>query len=145
MYLRWIGILQTFQWHTEYGIKNGLWFLLTMWHNCSWQHHLYQKGRWTLKKYLMEFASNMARLAIWTRYCSCLFCLTLCCINWICRTHRKVTADSRWTLLQDSCFVEETARQPDRLQCSYIMKECARQSAGHKEKWLTNCQYKKTV
>lgn len=40
----------------------------------------------------MDFAFNVARLAFWAKNCSCLDCFTVCCINWICRTHREVAA-----------------------------------------------------
>ena len=71
-----------------------------------------------LEETCYRISANMARLAIWARYCSCLDCLTLCCINRTCRTHRKMTADTRWTVLQGSCFIEVSVRQ----------------SAGHREK-----------
>ena len=40
----------------------------------------------------MKFAINVTRLAIWAINCYCLDCLMVYCMNWICRTHRKVTA-----------------------------------------------------
>ena len=36
---------------------------------------------------------NGTRLVIWARNCSFLDCLLVCCINWICKTHRKVTVE----------------------------------------------------
>ena len=78
-------------------------------------HHLQKKGRWTSKKHIMEFASNMARLAIWARYCSSALWLYVVETGHAGPT-KKVTADARWTLLQDSCFMDKAARQPDSLQ-----------------------------
>ena len=101
-----------------------------MMHNCSW-HHLCQKGRWALKKLVMKFAFNMARLAIWARYCSSgLFDFMLYKLDmqdpqkggcWF-----KMDIATRFLLHGRGC-------------------QTARQSTGHREKWLTNCQYSWTV
>ena len=40
-------------------------------------HQLRQKEGWASKKLIMEIAFNVARLAIWTRNCSCMDCLLL--------------------------------------------------------------------
>ena len=40
-------------------------------------HQLHHKGEWALKKLVMEFVFNMARLDIWARNCFCLDCLLL--------------------------------------------------------------------
>ena len=47
----------------------------------------------------MEFVFKVAKLVIWARNCSCLDILTLCCMNWTCRTHKKITDNfvkTRW-------------------------------------------------
>ncbi|CAO2611318.1 hypothetical protein LEMLEM_LOCUS15096 [Lemmus lemmus] len=60
-------------------------------------------GSWS-KRLLMDFVSH------WARNCSCLDCLMVCCMNWTCKTHRKVTAEHSktwdgpsWFLLHRSC------------------------------------------
>ena len=85
-----------------------------------WQHQLLQRGWWALNKLVMEFVFNVIRLVIWARNWSYL----VYCMNWTCRTHRKVTAElpKRQDSPSSSCFTEETARH----------------SAGHRRKQLTD-------
>ena len=54
-------------------------------------YQLCQKGEWASKKLVMEIAFNMAKFAICARNWYC--CTVCCCINWTCRTHKKVTAE----------------------------------------------------
>ena len=68
-------------------------------HVCFWQYQLLQRGQWELKKIVMEFAFNVTRLATLVSNCSFLDYLMVYCMNWTCRTHRKMTAElanRRW-------------------------------------------------
>ena len=98
-------------------------------HFCSWQHQFTSEKMWVLKNLFVEFAFLVVRLARGQRNCSCLWLLTMCCVDWTCRTHRKVTFanihKTRWMVIQGSCFTGETARH----------------SAGHRGTWLISCQY----
>ena len=100
-------------------------------HICFWQHQLLQRGWWASKKLVMEFALNVTRLAE--------------------SLGRKVLLPG----LLDSVLYEPDMLDPQKsdwllnfsksgkvLQGSCFMKESARHSAGHRRKWLINCQYK---
>ena len=99
-------------WHLKC-FKN-LGFFMTMRHIWSWQLQLLEEedGHWR--------GSLLSLWDIWARNGSCLDFL----MNWTFRTHREMTAElpKGEMILQGSCF----------------MKECARHSAGHRRKTLTN-------
>ena len=94
----------------------------------SWQHYSLQRW-WALKNLLMEFAVILMSLASWTRRCSGYDFLKVYCIHWACRTDKKGT--------RELCQIEKGRIA---LQCSCSTKETARHLAGHRRKWVTNCQ-----
>ena len=119
MYFRWIGIFQTFQrlQNMAFEMFKNLGLFMIMRHIYSWQHQLLQEDDGHRR------GSLQSLLAIWARNCSCLDCLT-----------GHVGPTEKWLL---NLSKDETV-----LWGSCFMKESTRHSAGHRRKWLTNCQYR---
>ena len=90
---------------------------MTMRHIYSWQHQSTSRGRWALKRLLMELISHLGKKLFLSGL--------LDELDMQDPQRNDCWTRLRWDVHQGSCF----------------MKESARHSAEYRRKWLASCQY----
>ena len=106
-------------------VFKNLGLFMTMKYICFWQHQSTSRGRWALKRLLMEVVSHLGKKLLLPG----LFDIMLYKLDM-----QDSQGNDWWTCLKVRWFFRDDPY------C--FMKESARHSARHRRKWLTNCQYR---